>query len=269
MPMIALFQNIVLVLVALLIGLLIGALLLKILRVTLRRAGMAKIFVNFISTALGSLLLLVVFILALDAVDLDTETLWIFLGAIIVTLALALQESLQNVAAGIRLAIDQPFRENDRIEVGQVIGYVEEIRLLNTVIRTRDNVQVMLPNTLIFRGPIFNFTIRERRRVDLIIRLSYDNDIRQAREVLLTVMHADSRVLAEPAPTVTVAELAPEAIHLNVRPWVKSDVYWEARWDLHEKIKVAFDEHGLTLPLPQLEVRRTGDNNSTRIEKNC
>ncbi|MCB0167494.1 MAG: mechanosensitive ion channel, partial [Anaerolineae bacterium] len=163
--------------------------------------------------------------------------------------------SLQNVAAGIRLAIDQPFREDDRIEVGQIIGYVEEIRLLSTVIRTRDNVEVMLPNTLILQGPIFNFTIREKRRVDLIIRLSYDNDIRQARAVLMAAMHDDPRVLADPPPTVTVADLAPEAIHLNVRPWVKSDAYWAARWDLQEKIKMAFDEHGLTLPLPQLEVR--------------
>ena len=264
MPMIELFQNIALVVVALLAGLLIGALFLKILRVILGRAGMARIFVNFISTALGSLLLLVVLILSLDVAGLDTETLWIFLGAIVIALALALQDSLQNVAAGIRLAIDQPFREDDRIEVGQIIGYVEEIRLLSTVIRTRDNVEVMLPNTLILQGPIFNFTIREKRRVDLIIRLSYDNDIRQARAVLMAVMDNDPRVLADPPPTVTVEELAPEAIHLNVRPWVKSDVYWVARWDLQEKIKMAFDEHGLTLPLPQLEIRTTEDSNSTR-----
>jgi small conductance mechanosensitive channel len=116
------------------------------------------------------------------------------------------------------------------------------------------HVEVILPNAAVASATIRNFSARPTRRIDMLVRISYGDDLRRARQILLDVMKADDRVLQDPGPQVTVAELAETGVHLNVRPWVSNADYSAAKGDLTEAIKLAFDEKGLTIPYPQMDV---------------
>jgi small conductance mechanosensitive channel len=236
------------------LGLVVGSILVKLVRVILGWVGLRHIFVEFIVRAVSFVLLLIVVIMSLDQLGIDTELLFWLLGAIVIGVGIALQNSLRDTAAGLRLLMSQSFEDDDLIEVAGVRGYVEQLNLMNTVIRTFDNRQVTVPNTILVTNVMVNEFTRGTRRIDMIVRIGYQDDIRLARTVLLEVMAQDERVLNEPEPRVHVRELADHAIYLNVRPWVKDEHYWNTMRDLYEAIKIAFDEHGLTMPHQQIDI---------------
>ncbi|MES9958987.1 MAG: mechanosensitive ion channel domain-containing protein [Sedimenticola sp.] len=220
----------------------------------LAKAGMDDILVNFVTSIANAILLLFIIIAALDQLGVDTTSLIALLGAAGLAVGLALQNSLQNFAAGVMLIIFRPFKTGDFVEAGGTMGVVESISIFSTIMRTGDNREVIVPNGSIYNGTITNYSARETRRIDMVFGIGYDDDIKKAKEIMEGIIKADERVLADPEPLIAVAELADSSVNFNVRPWVKSGDYWAVKFDLTEKIKIAFDENGVSIPYPQMDL---------------
>jgi small conductance mechanosensitive channel len=218
------------------------------------KSKMDDILVKFISQIANAALLLFIIIAALDQLGVDTTSMIAILGAAGLAVGLALQGSLQNFAAGVMLIVFRPFKAGDFIEAGGTAGVVETITIFTTVLRTGDNREVVVPNGNIFGGTITNNSARPTRRIDMVFGIGYDDDIKKARDVMLQVINEDERVLKDPAPLVAVAELGNSSVNFNVRPWVNTPDYWTVRFDLIEKIKLAFDANEITIPYPQMDV---------------
>ena len=218
------------------------------------KAHMDNILVNFIGSIISSVLLLFVVIAALDQLGVNTTSLIALIGAAGLAIGLALQGSLQNLASGVMLIVFRPFRDGDFVEAGGTMGVVEEIGIFTTKMRTGDNKEVIVPNGQIFGGTITNYSKRETRRVDMVFGIGYGDDIRKAKDIIAGIIEADERILKDPAPLIAVGELADSSVNFNVRPWVKSGDYWGVYFDLNEKIKIAFDDNGISIPFPQMDV---------------
>ncbi len=246
--------NLILSLAIFVIGRWVARLLMKLVKKLLTKTRMDEILINFIVSISNSILLLFIIIAALDQLGVDTTSLIALLGAAGLAVGLALQNSLQNFAAGVMLIIFRPFKNGDFIEAGGTSGVVESISIFSTIMRTGDNREVVVPNGSIYNGTITNFSARETRRIDMVFGIGYDDDIKKAKEILRDILASDERVLKEPEPLVAVAELADSSVNFNVRPWVSSGDYWAVRFDLTERIKLAFDEQGISIPYPQMDV---------------
>ena len=226
----------------------------NLLKKVLQKSKMDVILVNFVSSIVKSLLLLFVIIAALDQLGVNTTSLIAVLGAAGLAVGLALQGSLQNFAAGVMLIIFRPFKTGDFVEAGGTMGIIESISIFTTIMRTGDNREVIVPNGAIFSGTITNYSARATRRIDMVFGIGYGDDIKKAKEIMEQVISADDRVLKEPAPLIAVAELGASSVDFNVRPWVNTGDYWAVKFDLTEKIKLAFDENSISIPYPQMDL---------------
>lgn len=195
-----------------------------------------------------------VIIAALSKVGVQTTSLVAIIGAAGLAVGLALQGSLSNFAAGVMLIIFKPFKVGDAVEAGGVTGSVDEIQIFSTVIHAPDNRRIIVPNSKITGDNITNFTDIENRMVDLRFSISYKDDLRKAKDVLLKMAQSDARVLKSPAPAVMVVELAANSVNLSCRAWVKPSDHWNVTVDFLERGKLALDANGMTIPLPQREV---------------
>lgn len=209
---------------------------------------------RFVVSIFKALLWLVVVIAALDRLGLNTTSLVAVLGAAGLAIGLSLQDSLKSFAAGVMLILFRPFRIDDYVEVAGIAGVVESIGVFSTTLRTPDNRQIMAPNASIYAAAIVNYSARETRRIDLLIGIGYDDDLRKAKAILEGILAQDERVLEEPEPLVAVAALAENSVDLHVRPWVRSQDYFSTSCALNERIKLAFDDAGISIPYPQRRV---------------
>jgi small conductance mechanosensitive channel len=246
--------NIILALGTFLVGRWVANILLRIVKKLLGRSKMDVILVNFVVPILHALLLLFIVVAALDQLGVDTTSLIALLAAAGLAVGLAMKDSLQNFAAGVMLIIFRPFTAGDFVEAGGTAGVVETISIFSTIMRTGDNREVIVPNGAIYNGTITNYSARETRRIDMVFGIGYDDDIRKVKQLLGDILAADERVLKEPAAQVVVGELANSSVNFHVRPWVKSGDYWDVRFDLTERIKLAFDDNGISIPYPQMDV---------------
>ncbi|HDP88607.1 MAG TPA: mechanosensitive ion channel [Thioalkalivibrio sp.] len=246
--------RLVVALAVLLIGLWVVRIAVKISRRLMTKAGADPMLSSFLGSLLRGLLVLAVVIASLDQLGVQTTSLIAVLGAAGLAVGLALQGSLSNFAAGIMLIVFKPFKVGDFIEAAGTAGVVEEIRIFNSMVRSPDNREITIPNGQIYDGVIVNITARPHRRIDLVVGISYDDDIRKAREIVERILKDDERVLEDPAPSVGVMDLADSSINLYVRPWVNSADFWVTRGDLLERIKTEFDAAGITIPFPQREI---------------
>jgi len=215
---------------------------------------MDDILVDFICAIARTALLLFVIIAALEQLGVDTTSLIALLGAAGLAVGLALQNSLANFAAGVMLIVFRPFKAGDFVEAGGTTGVVEKISIFSTTMRTGDNREVIVPNGSIYGSNITNYSARETRRIDLVFGIGYGDDIRKARDIILSILDQDERILNDPAPVVAVGELGASSVDFVVRPWVATADYWNVRWDLLEKVKLAFDENKVSIPFPQRDV---------------
>lgn len=223
-------------------------------RQVMTRAKLDAMLVTFAGNIINTALLVVVIIAALDHLGIPTTSMLAVFGAAGLAVALALKDSLGNFASGVMLIIIRPFKVGDFIEAGGISGVPEEIRIFHTVMRTPDNRQITVPNGQITSGAIVNFSAKPTRRIDLVFAISYGDDIRKAKAIIEGIVTADERVLADPAPLIALGELADSSVNINVRPWVKTEDFWPVRADLLERIKLAFDEQGITIPFPQRDL---------------
>jgi len=246
--------NIALAIAIFIVGRIIAKIIIRLLKKILHKTDIDIILINFITSFLNSALLLLIIIAALDQLGVDTTSLIAILGAAGLAVGLALQKSLQNFASGVMLIIFRPFKTGDFVEAGGTSGVIESITIFSTVMRTGDNCEVIVPNGAIYNGNITNYSTRETRRIDMIFGIGYDDDIKKAKEIMLDILNNDERILKSPESLVAVAELADSSVNFNVRPWVKNEDYWPVRFDLIEKIKLSFDENGISIPYPQMDL---------------
>jgi len=152
------------------------------------------------------------------------------------------------------LIIFKPFENGDYVEAGGISGVVQKISIFTTLLKTPDNKTVIVPNGSIYSGAITNYSTEPTRRVDMVFGIGYGDDIKKARDVMQDIIDSDERILKDPAPQIAVAELADSSVNFVVRPWVNAADYWGVKFDLTEKIKLAFDENGISIPYPQMDV---------------
>jgi len=246
--------KLVMALVILVIGLWLAGLIAHMAGKALVKAGRDDMLVRFLESIVKALLQVVVVIAALSQLGVQTTSLIAILGAAGLAIGLALQNSLSNFAAGVMLLVFKPFKAGDFVEAGGVLGMVELVRVFNSVLRTPDNREITVPNGNIYNGVITNFSARDTRRIDLVIGISYDSDIRKAKDIIQSILGEDSRVLKDPEPTWGVMDLADSSVNLYIRPWVTSADYWSTRCDLLETIKTSFDANGIGIPFPQMDI---------------
>lgn len=223
-------------------------------RKLLHGRGMDEILIGFLVAILRWVLLLFVVIAALSQLGINTNSLVALLGAAGLAIGLSLQSSLSNFASGVMLIIFRPFTKGDFVEAGGATGVVETISIFTTTMTTTDNKEVIVPNGAIISGNITNYSARPTRRVDMVFGISYDDDIRKAKQILEEIIAADSRVLPEPAPVIALGALSDSSVDFLVRPWANKDDYWALLWDTTEAVKLKFDEAGISIPYPQMDV---------------
>ncbi|MGE4607553.1 MAG: mechanosensitive ion channel domain-containing protein [Myxococcota bacterium] len=228
----------------------------------LARADTDASLIPFLSNTVYYILLTVVIIAVLNLFGVETTSLIAIVGAAGLAIGLALQGTLSNFAAGVMLLIFHPFRKGDVIEAGGSKGSVMEIGVFTTVLDTAENVKIIVPNSAVTGGTIINFSAYDTRRNDLVMGISYDDNIGTAIETINAVLASDSRVLKEPAPKVAVAELADSCVNLVVRPWCNASDYWPLRFDLTRKLKEELESNGCSFPYPQQDVHVIASNES-------
>jgi small conductance mechanosensitive channel len=218
------------------------------------KAKVEKTLVNFVQHLCYIALLAFVIIAALSKLGIQTASFIAVVGAAGLAVGLALQGSLANFASGVLMLIFKPFKIGDFVEVAGTKGTVKEIQIFNTVLASPDNVRVIVPNAQVTGGNILNYSANGTRRVDLIIGVSYEDDLKKAHDVIEQVLVDDDRILKDPPATVAVSELGDSSVNFVVRPWVKAADYWDVYFDVTAKVKLALESNGLTIPFPQRDV---------------
>ena len=243
---------------ALVATLVIGWLVVKIVTAIVRRlmtkAKVEPTLVGFTAHMIYMGLMALVIISALSAAGFPTTSFVAIIGAAGLAVGFALQGSLASFAAGIMLIVFRPFKVGDYIEAAGTGGVVEEIQVFATRLKTPDNKAVLVPNAAVTAGNIVNFSAKDIRRVDLVFGIGYGDDIKKAKQLLMTILTRDKRVLKDPAPTVAVLELGDNSVNFAVRPWVATADYWNVLFDVTEAVKLEFDANGLSIPFPQHDV---------------
>ena len=225
----------------------------------MRRVQTDEMLVKFVVNIAYAALLAFVILAALAQLGIQTTSFIAILGAAGLAVGLALQGSLSNFAAGVMLIIFRPFKVGDFIEAGGTSGVVEEIMIFSTKMRSPDNKQLYVPNGGILSGTIVNYSAKDQRRVDLVFGCGYGDDIKQAKALLEEIVKSNPLVLVDPAPIIGVRELGESSVNFAVRPWVKTEDYWDAYCQITEAVKQGFDAAGLRIPFPQRDVHLIKD----------
>lgn len=246
--------NIVFAIAIFVIGKIVIKMIVGLLRKVLTRSSMDTMLIDFVLSIANALLFLVVIVAALNRLGVDTTSLIAIVGAAGLAIGLSLQDSLKNFAAGVMLLVFKPFKEGDFVEAAGVSAIVEKISIFNSQMRTVDNREIIVPNGSIYGGVIINYSARETRRVDMVFGIGYEADLRQAKQLLTEIIAEDDRVLKDQEAVIAVSELADSSVNFIVRPWVNSADYWGVLWDTTEKVKLRFDEAGISIPYPQMDV---------------
>jgi len=209
---------------------------------------------RFIGSGIYFALLLVVIMAALSQLGIQTTSFLAILGTAGLAIGLALKDTLSNVGAAVVILIFRPFKVGDFVEAGGAMGTVDSISLFTTTISPVDNRTIIVPNSAITAGNIVNFSNKPVRRVDHVVGIGYDDDIKKAKDVMYDVIAKDLRTLEDPAPLVAVTDLGDSSVNFTVRAWVNSADYWDAYFAIIEEIKLALDANGITIPYPQMDV---------------
>jgi small conductance mechanosensitive channel len=238
----------------LVIGWIVARIVTRIMRRLLDRSRVDPTLVSFLTSLTYIGLMAFIVIGALGKLGVQTASFVAVIGAAGLAIGFALQGSLANFAAGVMLILFRPFKAGDYVEAGGVAGSIEEVQMFATVFKTPDNRRIVVPNASITSGSITNYAAHDTRRVDLVFGIGYGDDISLAKQVLQEILQAEERVLKDPEPTIAVSELADSSVNFVVRPWVMTADYWGVYFDLTERVKLAFDARGISIPFPQRDV---------------
>jgi small conductance mechanosensitive channel len=246
--------DLALALVIFFLGRFVIRLIVRALSKTMQDNGVEKTLETFICNLVSMALLVVVVIAAIGQVGIQTTSFIAIFGAAGLAVGLALQGSLSNFASGVLIVLFRPYKVGDFVEAAGISGSVDQVQILTTILKTGDNKQVIVPNSQIMDSIITNYSAHDTRRVDMVVGVSYDDDLDKVRKTLEDIIAADDRILQDPAPKIAVAELADSSVNFIVRPWCATSDYSAVRWDLTETIKKRFDQEGISFPFPQRDV---------------
>lgn len=236
----------------------IGLWVIKIIRGAVKK-GFAKSNMDaslqpFLISLIYNTLLVLLVLTTLSTLGIQMTSFVAIIGAAGLAIGLSLQGTLQNFAGGVIILIMRPFKVGDYIDGAGHSGTVQAIQIFQTILLTPDNKRIVLPNGALSNAGITNYSAEENRRVDMVFGIGYDDDIKKAKKVLQEIMDSDERVLKDPAPMLVVGELGDSSVNFNFRPWVKGSDYWGVYFDMTEKVKLRFDEEGISIPFPQRDV---------------
>ncbi|AXK49427.1 mechanosensitive ion channel protein MscS [Aliarcobacter trophiarum LMG 25534] len=234
------------------IGKWISKSLVKLLGRALRKVGgVDETLVKFLENIVYYALLTVVIIAALNKLGVETTSFLAILGAAGLAVGLALKDSLGNFASGVMIVLFKPFKAGDSVLAGGVSGTVTEVTIFNTIFLTADNQKIIVPNSKITSGSITNVNANDTRRVDIVVAISYENSIKQVKEVLANIIESNSKVLKDKGVGISVSDLALDSIKISVSVWAKSSDFGSLRSELLEEIKTKFDEVGIIIAYPK------------------
>jgi small conductance mechanosensitive channel len=236
------------------VGRWIAKLLSNLVEKALLKAKIDKTLTKFAGSLCYIALLIFVIIAAVGKLGVPIIQFSVVVGAAGLAIGLALQGSLANFASGVLMLIFKPFKVGDFVEVAGAKGTVKEVQIFNTVLAAPDNVRVIIPNAQVTGGNILNYSVNGTRRVDLVVGVSYEDDLQKAQGVIKQVLADNDRVLKDPAATVAVSELGDSSVNFVIRPWVKAADYWDAYFDITAKVKLSLDQNGISIPYPQRDV---------------
>lgn len=247
--------NIILTIIVLVVGIIVVKIATSALKKWMIRSKISEILAEFATRIVR--IILYVFVIGTALAFLGVE-----IGAALVSvsvvlgfvLGFALGDTLSNIAAGFMVAITKPFKKGDYVTANGESGSVENVGISITELKTPDNKFVVIPNKSVWGGNITNFTRYSTRRVDMTMGVGYDDDLEKVIKTTMDVLKADKRVLNDPAPQVAVSEFADSSVNLVVRPWVKTNDYWDFFFDFQKAIKQRYDKEGINIPFPQMDV---------------
>ena len=209
---------------------------------------------QFLGQTLYAVLLAVLFVAVLSQLGVNTASLLAVMGALGLAVGLALKDSLQNLASGFLLVALHPFNKGDYIEGAGTAGTVEKLTMLHTYLITPDNRRIMVPNSGLTGSNLVNYSSEPRRRLDIFVGVSYDDDVREVKALLLKLAEEDERVLSDPTPMAAILDFGDNSVDFTLRVWVNTENYWALKWDLMERIKLKFDDANISIPYPQRDV---------------
>ncbi|TVZ56613.1 small conductance mechanosensitive channel [Lutibacter sp. Hel_I_33_5] len=249
--------NILIALAILIIGLIVIGFITRITKSIMKRRKVDITVQKFLSDLINWALKAFLFIAVISKLGVAPTSFAAIIGAAGLAIGLALQGSLSNFAGGTLIMLFKPFKVGDLIEAQGELGVVKEIEIFTTKITGLSNKEIIMPNGALSNGNIVNYTSEGTRRVDLTFGVSYDADIKKTKEVLLNVLTSHPKVLKDPAPAVTVSELADSSVNFATRPWCNTDDYWDVYFDVTENVKLALDEAGIEIPYPHtVEIKK-------------
>lgn len=240
------------------VGKWIGKRIINVITNMMGRSKLDPTVANFLGNLLYGIMLVAVILASLNKLGVNTNSFVAILGAAGVAIGVSLKDQLSNLAAGVLIVIFRPFGRGDVVEVGGQLGTVLDITLVNTRIRSPNNHEIIIPNGDIMTTSSTNFSSLPTRRVDFLVGIGYDADIRQARSVMLSLARSHELVLKHPEPVVLVADLADSSVNLSMRLWTENEHWQEVHSQLLEQIKYAFDEQGINIPFPYRTVQIEG-----------
>ena len=240
-----------LALLILLVGIWVARWISRAIERALGRAGVEGTLSGFLRNISYAAMVVIVVIAALQKGGVPTTSVLAVLGAAGLAIGLALKDSLSNIASGVMLIVLRPFRDGDHVQAAGLEGIVEEIRIFQTRMRTFDNRLIVLPNSMITTAPIINFTAKPQRRIEILVGVGYDDDLRTAREVLLAIAAENALILQKPEPFVQVTRLSESSVDLTLFAWTKTKDFGEARSELTEAVRTRILDAGLSIPYPQ------------------
>lgn len=246
--------KLLLAIITLLIGLWIIKKLVKLIDKSMNKGKADSTLAPFVINLVSWILRILLFLSVASMVGIETTSFIAIFSAATLAIGLALQGSLSNFAGGVILLIFKPYKAGDLIEAQGHLGVVKEIQIFNTILLNPQNKTIIVPNGAVAGNSITNYTTEGKLRVDLSAGISYDSNIKDAKEVILKVLVNHPKVLKEPAPFVGVSELADSSVNFAVRPWANVSDYWDVYFDINEQIKNALDEAGIKIPFPQMDV---------------
>lgn len=245
--------------VILFIGLLVANLLTKFINSALKKAKIDETLIGFLSGVISVILKVFVWLMFLSNLGVQTTSFIAVIGSAGLAVGLALQGSLANMGAGVLLIILRPFKVGDFVTCAGHSGTLKEIGMIYAVMITSDNKKIIIPNSKITADSIINFSAMDTRRAEFVFGVSYNDDLKKAKEILIELVNSDERVIKDPAPTVVVSSLGDSSVNFTVRAWLKSSDFWAFTFAMNERVKLAFDEQGITIPYPQHSVHLHGE----------
>lgn len=247
-------MRIVAALLILFVGLWIAGRLKKLFSALLGKRKLDPTLIGFLSNLVHCGMVVLVVVAAISKLGVETTSFAAVIASAGLAIGLALQGSLSNFAAGVLLIIFKPFKAGDLIDTAGHLGTVVEVGLLTTELATLDNRKVIAPNSSVLGAPIVNLTGYDKRRVDMVIGVSYGDDLDKVMRLIKEVLAEDTRILRDPEPQIAVSTLNNSSVDFVVRPWCHPSDYWGVNFDFIKKIKQRFDAEGVTIPFPQRDV---------------